>query len=47
MLIAMLWTFWISVGLVAYTYAGYPLLVVLLSRQKQDHPPLEYLPSIT
>jgi biofilm PGA synthesis N-glycosyltransferase PgaC len=47
MLNAMLWMFWISVGLVAYTYAGYPLLVDLLSRKRQDRPPLEYLPYIT
>jgi cellulose synthase/poly-beta-1,6-N-acetylglucosamine synthase-like glycosyltransferase len=44
--------FWISVGLIAFTHAGYPLALWLLARLRRrttlDHPqPLEQLPSVS
>ncbi|MBU1227647.1 MAG: glycosyltransferase family 2 protein [Actinobacteria bacterium] len=41
-------TFWLAAGIVAYTYAGYPLLMAALSRLRRppaDHP--EHLPPLT
>lgn len=40
--------FWLSVGLIVYTYVGYPLLLALLARTKPEHRAFEArTPSVT
>lgn len=43
------WVFWVSVGSIAYTYAGYPLILAVLARLWGRRPTVtaDHLPSVT